>query len=216
MILTIYARFIKVDGEKRSLEDVDKLLNLVGVNAVSEEIIPLGCTKTRLSTRCPFLGYVAVREEGGGELRKAGEEATWQGMVVKHVAERYLSEENVFLLLPVFKRDLLLVSETLINCHLLYYVVFVWVLRSCLMNLGLTTSPDSAEPLGDAKGSPSKRGISWSWTDGALGFETFHFISLHSRSLMLHLNMFSLILLLLNLLITNVHVPVLAQTCHST
>ena len=93
------------------------------------------------------------------------------------------------------------------------------------MNLGLTTSPDSAEPLGDAKGSPSKRGISWSWTDGALGFETFHFISLfyppghgwlYSRSLMLHLNMFSFILLLLNLLITNVHVPVLAQTCHST
>ena len=136
---------------------------------MSEEIIPLGGAKTRLATRRPFLGYVAVREQGGGELRKAGEEATWQGMVVKHVAERYLSEENVFLLLPVFKRDLLLVSETLINCHLLYYVEFVWVLRSCPMNLGFTMSPDGAESLGDAKGSPPKGGISWSWTDGAFG-----------------------------------------------
>ena len=70
MILTIYARFIKVDGEKRSLEDVDKLLNLVGVNAVSEEIVPLGSAKTRLATRRPFLGYVAVREEGGASFAK--------------------------------------------------------------------------------------------------------------------------------------------------
>ena len=87
MILPIYARFIKVYGEKRSLEDVDKLLNLIGENTVIEEIIPLGSAKTRLATRRPFLGYVAVREEGGGELPKAGEEANGQAMVVKHVAE---------------------------------------------------------------------------------------------------------------------------------
>ena len=141
----------------------------MGINAVSEVIIPLGSAKTRLATRRPFLGYVAVREEGGGELGKAGEEATWQALVVKHVGEGYLSDENVFLLLPVLFRNLLLVSETLICCHLLNYVVLVWVLRSCLMNLGFTMRPDSAEPLGDTKGSPRKRGISWGWTDGALG-----------------------------------------------